>query len=412
MAAVPPPFALSPALVDAGGVIDYSTAAGKKIYAGATKSLADDSDSLYDGSAENLSAFLHRLKVRAMEYGWLDGGILDVDTAPGAAVPVLVNLIEKYGDLTLTQVRDHVTVYSGVQNRAAQDCMQLFHCIMKSLTNDAINKVKNKFQDYTVAGTPSGVLLVKVLVREAHLDTNATVSRIRTEIANLDQYMVKIKGNVTKFNLHVEDLVTQLTSRGQESQELLHNLFQAYKMCNDEPFVRYIEAKEKDYDDGELVTPEEIMLVAGNKYQTRVDKGEWQAPSQSQTQIIALKAEVKKLRSNNKTKTKSKRMIKKKGEKSKTNAKGKPEWMTKPPTDAEKRAGNQKKMDGKTYHWCQTHKSWGRHKASECRGLNYNPRIGTQHETTNPTTQQLVQQEVVQEPTNDQTDEAEYESDE
>ena len=401
------PFALAPALVNAG-VIDYSTSEGKKLYNGATKSLADDNESLYDGTSEQLSSFLHRLKVRATEYGWIDGGVLDIDISPpGAAVPVLVNLIDKYGDLTLAQVEQHVRAYNGVQNRAAQDCMQVYHCVMKSLTNDAVNKIRNKAQDYTINGTPSGVLLVKVLVREAHLDTNATVTRIRTEIANLDQYMIKIKGNVMKFNLHVEELVNQLRARGEESNELLTNLFQAYKMCNDDPFIRYIESKENDYDDGEAITPQALMATAGNKYQVRVDKGQWQSPSQSQTQIIALKAEVKRLKTKS-TKNKKKdrdRQTTKGNQTSTKSTQRKPDWMLKHPTAAEKRSGSKKKVDGKMYYWCTTHKAWGRHKPSECRGVNYRPnhdntatnsRSSSQNSNA-PTTENLVQQQVTQE---------------
>ena len=35
-----------------------------------------------------------------------------------------------------------------------------------------------------------------------------------------------------------------------------------------------------------------------------------------------------------------------------------PEWMTAPPTAAEKAAGNIKTVNGKTCHWCPTHEAW------------------------------------------------------
>ena len=56
-AAAAVPFALTPALVDLG-VIDYSTADGKKLYAKATQSLFAGTEDYYDGKGEKLSAFL------------------------------------------------------------------------------------------------------------------------------------------------------------------------------------------------------------------------------------------------------------------------------------------------------------------------------------------------------------------
>ena len=411
MAAVPPVFALTPALVDAG-VIDYSTNEGRRLYLAATKSLSDDTEGLYDGTADKLSSFLHKLKIRAIEFGWMDEGVLDINIAPE-----LVNLLEKYGDVTIEQVRTHVQLYSGVQNRAAQDCVQVFNCVMKSLTNEAINKIKHKQDEYTLNGTPSGVLLVKIIVKEAHLDTNATLTRIRNEIANLDEYMIKINHNVAKFNLHVQELVSQLNSRGEGSDELLNNLFKAYKVCNDEPFVRYIESKENNYDDGVNITPQNLMDVAGNKYQVRVDNGQWQAPSQSQTQIIALKAEMKKLKTTKaqpKERTKVKRSTTRTPKSSTSpNKKGKPDWMMKKPTSNESRNGNKKEVDGKTYYWCNNHKAWGRHKQEDCKGLNYRRGTDSGHSSQTrmqPNTTNLVQSKVQATNTNNSEEDSEYQS--
>ena len=42
-----------------------------------------------------------------------------------------------------------------------------------------------------------------------------------------------------------------------------------------------------------------------------------------------------------------------------------PEWMFKPPPENEKT--KEKKVSGKTYHWCDAAKVWGTHTASQCR---------------------------------------------
>ena len=271
---------------------------------------------------------------------------------------------------------------------------------MKSISNEVINKIKHKSDDYMVHGLPSGVLLLRILIREAHQDTNATITRIRNERAHLDEYRVKVKSNVEKFNLHVEELMSQLRSRGQDSDELLTNLFKSYKRCNDDVFVRYTEAKENNYDDGIDITPEHLMQVAINKYQIRVDNSSWEAPSESRAEIIALKAEVKKLQKrktpprNNPTSDKSgKSNDKKSGSK-------KPDWMLKEPTKKEKEKGNKKEVNNKLYHWCKYHKSWTRHKPSKCtlRTSSSTTQRQSQTPTTNPTTANLVQNETILEP--------------
>ena len=98
---VAPPivFALSPALVDPG-IIDYSSAEGKKIYTNATKSLYEDSSEFYDGKANKLASFLHKLRTRSGEYGWTEG-ILDVDVAAPGAPAQLVGLLDHYGEVTV-----------------------------------------------------------------------------------------------------------------------------------------------------------------------------------------------------------------------------------------------------------------------------------------------------------------------
>ena len=226
------------------------------------------------------------------------------------------------------------------------------------------------------------------------MDTNATIKRITNQIANLPSYMQMIKSDVPKFNLHVEDLTAQLSARGVESNELLINLFKAYKTCQDDVFTRYIEAKENSYDEGLELSAEDLMQIAKAKYQSRVDNGEWQAPSPEQEKIVTLEAKLKKMQDQKKSKPSKKEESKsKKKSKKDSNKKEKPAWMTKPPTDREKKNGNSKKVDGKQYWYCETHKAWVRHKPEECKGLGYMPNLEksggkTKKDDDSPTLQQ------------------------
>ena len=84
---------------------------------------------------------------------------------------------------------------------------------------------------------PSGNLLLKVLVRESHLDTNATISWIITQLSSLDEYMMIIGSDIGKFNFHVQTLIGSLTAQGETSTDLLTNLFKGYAECSDKTFV-------------------------------------------------------------------------------------------------------------------------------------------------------------------------------
>ncbi len=60
-------FSLAPALAN-GGVIDYSTSEGIKIYSATTSSLVEDP--LFDCDSEGLSHFLGKVGIRAQADGW------------------------------------------------------------------------------------------------------------------------------------------------------------------------------------------------------------------------------------------------------------------------------------------------------------------------------------------------------
>ena len=193
-----PPFALTPALVDPG-VINYSTSDGKKLYAKATRSLFGGPEDYYDGKGDRLSAFLFKLKTRAQEYGWMEDGIFEIEIpGEGAAAATVVNMLDNYGTVSLEQVRAHASTYVNVQNRAAQDSMLVFQAVMKSLTKECLDNVRNKAALYTVNGIPSGTSLVRVLIQEARMDTNATIKRITSQISALPNYMEQVKSDVSK----------------------------------------------------------------------------------------------------------------------------------------------------------------------------------------------------------------------
>jgi hypothetical protein len=87
-------------------------------------------------------------------------------------------------------------------------------------------------KQYTVANLSSGNLLLKIITRESHLDTNAMTVSIRNKLSSLDTYILTIGCNITCFNGYVWLLSDSLAARGKTTQDLLTNLFKGYQAVN------------------------------------------------------------------------------------------------------------------------------------------------------------------------------------
>ena len=349
-----------------GSIIDFRTPEGCKLYEKASKPLKHD----FDCTTGNLSVMLHELSDRAKTYGWYDG-ILDIDVGDGKTI----NLITHYGELTLEQVKTHVTSYISGKNRARQDSNALFSCLSKSLTPEAMKSIMVHEKDYTINGKGSGAMFLKVLIRESHIDTLYTVRAIRTKLTSLDTYMKSVNSDVRKFMAHVRELLLALHARGEQTLDLLPNLFRGLKAAKDKTFVRYIEQKEFDYDEGKGVTAEDLMQLALNRYDASVEAGTWQAPYLEEQEVVALRTELKAMREGKKTVQTEHDKGKQKTTKGKTNKRpNKPAWMSKAPAKGE---STTKTVKGKEYIWCPTHKSWGKHVLKDCRKHLANKKAGT-----------------------------------
>jgi hypothetical protein len=168
---------------------------------------------------------------------------------------------------------------------------------MNSLSRTGRNKITGFRNQYTINGTPIGILLLKVIVRESHIDMNATTTYIRDQLSRLDEFLPLIDYDIGKMNLHVQSLIEALNARGETTTDLLTNLFKGYKAAKDEKFVAYIEKKEEHYEEGNDLGANKLMSLAKTKWSIRKQKHLWNAPSEQEEKILALKAKVKKLES-------------------------------------------------------------------------------------------------------------------
>ena len=229
------PFALHPA--DAiQGVINLTTREGIKLYQNATRSFYNDPADCFNCEAPGLHGFLKEVESRASRFGWCDA-ILEIPNDITNPLGVTKNLLTHYGELPLEHLRDWKTTYLHGISRRAQDMAHLHLCLMNSLTQAGKDKVRLWSDQFILNGRESGILLLKIIIRESHLDTNATTNSIRTQLSNLDVYITTIGCDIIKFNEHVKRLLEQLNAHGGETQNLLTNLFKAYVSVKDARFV-------------------------------------------------------------------------------------------------------------------------------------------------------------------------------
>jgi hypothetical protein len=240
--------------------------------------------------------------------------------------------------------------------------------------------VRLKRDDYTIKDAlgnsmVSGTALLKVIIGISHIDTStmATVSQLRTRLSLLDSYMVSVQSDVDKFNLYVQMCLESLFARGETTQDLMVNLFKGYNKASDKAFRDYISKKEDLYEEGSPITTDDLMTYALTNYQTLTNKGTWNAPDAADEKIVALQAEVSRLKKRGAPakSTKKPAQDKYKGDSVKATAKkaaakDKPAWMSTAPSGNEPHV---KTVNGKEYYyWCPKHSAWGRHKPQDCEG--------------------------------------------
>ena len=285
---MPPAFARAPALA-IEGILDYTRSEHIKIYRSGIKQV---SENLFDCESEGLYQFLKDVQDRADEMGWTDG-ILNITFNGGEPDETEEPFLDNYGTITLDQIKVSELQYID-EGADLPPSYMLYKCLMASLTNDARKKVSLWSNQFRIGedNEISGVLLLKVIIRESHLDTNATTNQIRMKLSSLDSYITTIDSDIGRFNQYVKLLMQSLPARNQQTSDLMINLFKGYGAVSDEAFRTWLTRKQDDQEDGVEITPDELMQAAKNKYDSMVEKGTWNAPS-SDEKIVALEAQLK-----------------------------------------------------------------------------------------------------------------------
>ena len=370
-AQAPANFSLVPG--DVNGIIDYSTRQGLAIYSQATRSLFEDPADLFNVESAGLQTFLALLRLRGTTCGW------DFDVPIDLQQPLqdLLDLSTNHGMFTLEHLRNFATTFINNQSRAAQMNIQMVKCILASLTLPGFRKVQTWHTDWHIGELPSAHLLIKIIIRESFIDTQATTRILRAHLSSLPDKLNEVKGDIDQLNAFVKVTQDQLSARGETTHDLLANLFKGYLSSKDPTFARYIEKKQEDYDDGTVFTVDSLMNLASNKFKTLVEAGKWMAPTDEQSKILALETKLGRLNrtqnqpsSNNNNRSNSGNSSSGNANRNNSNSRRSngdiPGWMKKYPGRAFIDANKTKVKNGKEYWWCKKHKRFCRHQTSQC----------------------------------------------
>ena len=367
---VPPVFALTPYQA-VRGIINYGTPEGRKYFERATAPL---SETKFDCQSDGLRSFLEDVDRRAGAFAW-DTGILDIPTDVADPDTSYKYLVDQYGEIDMQTIKDFDNTFIHHQTREAQDSMMLYECLMNSLCKEAKDTITTSKEMYFIGDKPSGSSLLKLIIQESHIDTNATTDNIRKKLSSLDAYMPTIDHNIRTFNTYVKNLVKALAARGETTTDLLTNLFKAYLAVPDKQFKAYINGKLERHEEGLTITPLQLMDWAKMRYDILFEKKEWNAPTEEEKQILALQAQVnnlKKGKGNQKGKNGNRNNN---GNNSNGDAKiSKPQWMSQEP--AKDQLTKPKTWMNELWYWCGKKtggkcEKFRKHKPSECGGRSY-----------------------------------------
>ena len=175
---------------------------------------------------EILAPSMDKLIQKVRAYGWKDG-IGDIITLNP------INTILHYGCVTVKKIWAKAILYMDNASRQTQNNDQMYSCIMNSLSNSCANKIINCLSEHTIQigvhNFKAAILLHKVLMLRAVVDTRSTVPNLRTNLSSLSTYMPLVTSDIEKFNQYVIVCVKGLETCWKTLHDLLDNLFICYK---------------------------------------------------------------------------------------------------------------------------------------------------------------------------------------
>jgi hypothetical protein len=99
--------------------------------------------------------------------------------------------------------------------------------------------------------------------------------------------MAKVGCNISKFNEYVREQHDSLLQRGEESQDILNNLFKVYLTICKPTFNEYMRMQNMNYIDGKNFEVDQLMDVAEHQYKLLVRDNSWKPSKDANNCIVA-----------------------------------------------------------------------------------------------------------------------------
>jgi len=257
-------------------------------------------------------------------------------------------------------------------------------CLMKTLTAGAQAKLLACRSEFTFDDVEYAPMMYKIIMRLTTMDSVATTQSLRENLNNLATFAATVQGDVDKIHEEFDKNYSQIIARGATVDDPIQILFDAYNAVPCYNFKKYIENQENDYLDGKLagITHDALRKMAKSKFDWLVNKKKWGARSPDDDKIVAMAAEIHKLKGQLKLDPKLSQIAgggkddkdggkkeggKKRNKKDTSNKRKQKEdeaWKKVPPKDGDPKT---KKVGELTFNWCIHHMAWTVHKPSDCK---------------------------------------------
>jgi hypothetical protein len=163
--------------------------------------------------------------------------------------------------------------------------------------------------------------------------------------------------DIKEFNNSVNLLLSGLRARNHSVPDIVTNLFEAYKSCEDSRFVEYMVRKEEAYEDNTItdLNAQKLMKMALEKFKTLQARNQWKQKSTQELEFIAMRNEllkIKKLEQDSQKKSTPKKEASGPPRQAGRKNEGKWAWKAVPPGPTDPK---EKKMNGKEYVYCPHH---------------------------------------------------------
>jgi len=235
---------------------------------------------------KNLTLVISELRERCSAINCID--LFNVATTSGTK-----NLLMRYGEITIQDVRQEATQRWTLANWHTQARYLIGMCLLRSMTEAFKLRMAQKRNLYNMTNDqPDGPLIFKVMCDVIQPSTRNTTQHL---VHRLQTMRPREFGNdIVQFNEKFTSLTEQIRAQqgGSNSltEELLYNaLVLAYDSVDQDQFKAFMGVK----NNSSVQPHEDLMSEADAKFQDLHERRIWNVPSQSQ-QILSLKTLVSK----------------------------------------------------------------------------------------------------------------------